>query len=273
MGLLSAVLLGLVEGLTEFLPISSTGHLVLAGALLGYHDEASKAFEIVIQLGALLAVVVYYRKLLLERTAGLLTRDTKALRLWSALLLAFLPTAAVGLLVHRYSEKLQEPLPVALAFLVGGLLMLVVGSWDKRQQARGATPVDDLSQVSPVQAVLIGLGQCGSLWPGMSRSMSTIVSGQLSGLSLGTATEFSFLLALPTLGAATVFSLVKARHELLRSADSLTALAVGLVVSFVAALAVISTLLPLLKRVGLVPFAYYRVVVAIVVLVFLFVAR
>jgi undecaprenyl-diphosphatase len=261
--LLVAALLGLVEGLTEFLPVSSTGHLILVSQWLGSVDEGAKSFDIVIQLGAILAVVVHYRKLFGDHLRGLLARDPASLRLVGALAIAFLPAALVGLVLGKTIKRLLfGPLPVAAALLVGGIVMIVV------ERARKARHVDGESGIEHVtlrRALLIGAGQCFALWPGMSRSMSTIVAGQLSGLSTATAAEFSFLLSVPTLGAATLYEMFKARHELAHGAGA-PQLVVGLVVSFVVAWLVIAAFLRYLSRRGLEPFGYYRIALAIVVL-------
>jgi undecaprenyl-diphosphatase len=265
MPLLIAVLLGIVEGLTEYLPVSSTGHLVLAGHLLGLPDDdpATSSFEIVIQLGAILAVVAHYRVLLLERARGLVARDPVAIRLAAALLIAFLPAAVVGLLFRKVIKAhLFGPVPVAGALIVGGIAMIIIEALRARAGAKGE---DGLEKVTPRRALIIGLGQCISLWPGSSRSMCTIVSAQLTGLSTATAAEFSFLLALPTLGAATVFEGMKARHELLSSVG-VPALVVGLVVSFFVAWAVIASFLRYLRTRGLAPFGWYRIVAGLVTL-------
>ena len=265
MPLLVAVLLGIVEGLTEYLPVSSTGHLVLAGHLLGLRDgdPATSSFEIVIQLGAILAVVAHYRALLLERARGVLARDPVALRLVAALAIAFAPAAVMGLLFRKaIKAHLFGPVPVAGALIVGGVAMIVVEGLRARAGAKGD---DGLERVTPGRALAIGLGQCISLWPGSSRSMCTIVAGQLGGLSTATAAEFSFLLALPTLGAATIYEGYKARHELLADGGA-AALGVGLVVSFFVAWAVIATFLRYLRTRGLAPFGWYRIAAGLVTL-------
>jgi undecaprenyl-diphosphatase len=256
-----AVLLGIVEGLTEYLPVSSTGHLELVGHLLGLPDDAaSSSFEIVIQLGAILAVVVHYRVLLTERVRGLFKGEAESLRLAMAVAIAFAPAAAIGLLFRKaIKAHLFKPLPIAAALVVGGIVMIVV---ERIRAKRGTVGEDGLEKVTPKRALAIGLGQCFSLWPGASRSMSTIVAGQLSGLSTATAAEFSFLLALPTLGAATVFEGYKAREILMAHGGGLT-LTVGLVVSFFVAWAVIASFLKYLRSHGLEPFGWYRIVVGV----------
>ena len=261
-----AALLGLVEGLTEYLPVSSTGHLILVGHFLGAEGEGSKSFDIVIQLGAILAVVLHYRVLLMTRLRGLASGSWASMQLFGALMLAFVPTAIAGLFFRKMiREHLFGPLPVAAALIAGGVVMIVV---ERVRAARGVQGEDGLAHLTPTRALVIGLGQCFSLWPGASRSMCTIVAGQLVGLSTATAAEFSFLLALPTLGAATVYELYKGRHELFASVG-VGQLAVGMAVSFVVAWAVIATFLRYLRHRGLEPFAYYRIAVAIAVLWFL----
>jgi undecaprenyl-diphosphatase len=264
MGPFAALLLGVVEGLTEYLPVSSTGHLILVSRALGLEGEGQKSFDIVIQLGAILAVVVHYRKLLAERLTGLMARRPESIRLVLALGAAFAPTVVAGLLLRkRIKEHLFGPLPVAAALIVGGVLMIgIEAALRKRKGETG------LEQVGVARGLLIGLGQCLSLWPGASRSMCTIVAGQLSGLTTATAAEFSFLLALPTLGAATLYEAVKARHELLVGASVLD-LAVGLSVSFLVAWLVIAAFLKYLREHGLMPFGVYRILLGGVVLLLL----
>ncbi|WP_437894124.1 undecaprenyl-diphosphate phosphatase [Sorangium sp. So ce124] len=259
-----AVLLGVLEGLTEFLPVSSTGHLILLGAWLGHQSEAAKTLDIVIQLGAVLAVVVYFRERLSTTVRGMVRRDPDSLRLALALAFAFLPAAVVGLLFHKAIKAyLFGPGPVAAALIAGGLLMIGVESVRRRRPDQGAPRVED---VTLQRALAIGFAQCFSLWPGASRSMTTIVGGQLSGLSTAAAAEFSFLLAIPTLGAATVFDLVKNGRALLDAPGGIVALVVGLAVSFAVALLVIAVFLRYLKRYGLAPFGWYRVALGALVL-------
>jgi undecaprenyl-diphosphatase len=271
-----AVLLGIVEGLTEYLPVSSTGHLVLAGHLLGLADDdpATSAFEIVVQLGAILAVVAHYRVLLATRARGLLSRDPVAVRLLVAMAIAFAPAAVAGLLLRKtIKAHLFGSLPVAFALTLGGVAMIVIERMLRARQPselsapaqRGQPRGDGLEQVTPGRALAIGLGQCLSLWPGASRSMCTIVAGQLAGLSTATAAEFSFLLALPTLGAATLYEATKSRHVLASHIGG-ASMAIGLVVSFVVAWAVIASFLKYLRTRGLEAFGWYRIVLGMVVL-------
>lgn len=274
-----AALLGVVEGLTEYLPVSSTGHLVLAGHFLGLDDEdpATSAFEIVIQLGAILAVVAHYRRLLSDKVRGVVTGDRESLRLLAALAVAFAPAAFVGLLLRKtIKAHLFGPVPVTAALIVGGVAMIAIERLLARRGARGTvvpSPAagssggdesrlageDGLDKVTPRRALAIGVGQCFSLWPGASRSMCTIVAGEIAGLSTATSAEFSFLLALPTLGAATLFEAYKSRADLALRVGGAN-MTIGLVVSFVVAWAVIASFLKYLRSHGLEPFGWYRIV-------------
>ena len=262
MPILVALILGVVEGLTEYLPVSSTGHLILAGHFLGGDSEADKAFEIVIQLGAILAVLVYYRALLSQRARELPSGKPEATRLLLALVAGFVPVAALGLVARKaIKAHLFGARPVAIALAVGGVVMIVVELWRGRRPDDGESR---LEEVTPLQGLLIGIGQCASLVPGTSRSMATIVSGQLVGLTTATAAEFSFLLALPTLGAATLYEAYKSRQDLLTL--GLAPMAVGLVTSFLVAWAVIAVFIGYLQRRGLLPFGVYRIILGGLVL-------
>jgi undecaprenyl-diphosphatase len=260
---LHALILGIVEGLTEYLPVSSTGHLILVGHWLGDHGDAVDAFEIVIQLGALCAVLVHFRALLAARIAGLARGDEKAVRLLTALICGFVPVAVLGLLVGKaVKHHLFAPIPVACALAVGGVAMIVVEQLLKKS----AAPKQALEDVSAADGVFVGVVQCLSLIPGTSRSMCTILGGRLRGMSTAIAAEFSFLLALPTLGAATIYEGWKDRHALATLGSA--PLAIGLVSSFFVAWIVIAAFLRYLARGGLSPFGVYRVLLAAAVLRF-----
>jgi undecaprenyl-diphosphatase len=263
MGIVDAILLGVLEGLTEFLPVSSTGHLILLSELLKHQGEGAKSFDIIIQLGAIVAVAVYFRERVREMFRGLVNRSGDGLALLLALMAAFVPTAVAGLLLHRIVKaKLFGPIPVAGALIVGGVIMMAVERWH-----RGRVPESDgLADVTISKGFIIGLCQCLALWPGSSRSMTTIVGGQLCGLSTKTAAEFSFLLALPTLGAATVYDFYKNGAHVLAMPSGGTNLAVGLVVSFIVAWAVVAVFLRYVTRVGMTPFGIYRIVLGAAVL-------
>lgn len=258
-----AALLGIVEGLTEFLPVSSTGHLLVAEQLL--HRDADKAFDVIIQSGAILAVVVHYRALIAERLAGIFSGDPKAKRLAVALVVAFVPVAILGLALNKtIKAHLFATTPVAIAWIVGGVAMIAI----ERVLARRPSPppFDTLESIDAKRALGIGLFQCLALIPGTSRSMATILGGRLIGVSTRAAAEFTFLLAIPVLGAATLHDLVKERHELFASHDLAVALGVGFFVSFVVALVVIRGFLALLQRFGLEAFGVYRIVAGVAVL-------
>lgn len=255
-------LLGVVEGLTEYLPVSSTGHLILVSRVLGDSGDGADSFDIVIQLGAILAVLVHYRSLLADRAIGLFSKKPESLSLLTALVVGFVPTAIAGVLLRSTIKRLLfGPLPVAAALVVGGALMIAI---ERFRKSRGHTGLVGLEHVTPKRALTIGLGQCVSMWPGSSRSMCTIVAGQLSGLSTATSAEFSFLLGLPTLGAATFYEAYKARHTLAANAGLLN-LGIGLFVSFLVAWAVVAGFIKYLQKHGLEPFGYYRIVVGLVV--------
>lgn len=271
---LDAMLLGLLEGLTEFLPVSSTGHLILLGSWLGHDDEAAKTMEVVIQLGAVLAVVVYYRARLASLLRGCIAGDPASRRLALAIALAFAPAAVLGLLLHRLiKEHLFGAPPVGAALIVGGVVMIAIELLRGRSKAPAVAADEELAQITPRRAFVIGLSQCFALWPGASRSMTSIVGGQLAGMGTPAAAEFSFLLAIPTLGAAALFDLARGWRALAASPGGPASLAVGLVVSFVVALLVIAAFLRYLKRFGLAPFGAYRIALGALVLLLPMAAR
>jgi undecaprenyl-diphosphatase len=260
--LVKAAILGIVEGLTEFLPISSTGHLILAGSLLGFHDDKAKVFDVAIQTGAMAAVIWYYRARIVKVVGGL-GGDPVARRFAFNVVIAFLPAAVLGVLFGKHiKDVLFEPVPVALAFIVGGFVIL----WVERRHKRAAVPprVDDVDALSATDALKLGLAQAFSLIPGTSRSGATIIGGMLFGLSRRAATEFSFFLAIPTLIGAGVYQTVKYRHLL--SLDDVPLFAVGMVVSFFSALACVHWLIRYVSRHDFVPFAWYRIAFGLVVL-------
>ena len=257
--LLKALVLGIVEGLTEFLPISSTGHLILVGDLLDFNDERGKLFTIVIQSGAILAVVWEYRERVLAVARGF-GRDRAANRFVLNLFIAFLPLAILGLLFKDAIEAhLFKPLPVAAAFIVGALLIL----WAERRDH--VVRVNTVDEMSALDALKLGFAQALALIPGTSRSGATIIGGLLFGLSRRAATEFSFFLAIPTLIVATVYKLYKERALL--SVDDLSMWVVGFVASFVSAFFCVRWLLRFISTHDFTPFAWYRIFFGIVVLV------
>jgi undecaprenyl-diphosphatase len=260
--LIKAAVMGVVEGLTEFLPISSTGHLILAGALLGFDDEKAKVFDIAIQTGAIFAVIMVYWQKIRETVLALPTQRN-AQKFALNVLIAFLPAVVLGLLFGKtIKAHLFTPAVVATTFIVGGFIIL----WAERRQAAGGTAVTvhDVDAMTPMDALKLGLVQCLAMVPGTSRSGSTIIGGMLLGLSRKTATDFSFFLAIPTLIGAGVYSLYKER-ALLSMAD-LPLFAVGLVFSFLSALVCVRWLLKFISTHSFVGFAYYRIAFGMVVL-------
>jgi undecaprenyl-diphosphatase len=248
--LLRALILGVVEGLTEFLPVSSTGHLILVSDLLGATDERWTVFNLVIQTGAMLAVVWEYR-------ARFFRVD---LRLYANLVVAFIPAAVLGLLFSKYIKQvLFHAVPVAIAFIVGALIIF----WVERSRNR-TVRVETAQQMSWLDALKVGFAQCFALIPGTSRSGATIIGGMLFGLSRKAATEFSFFLAVPTLVAAGGYDFLK--HRALFSSEHLAPLAVGLVVSFVSAFVVIRWLIRYVATHDFKPFAWYRIAFGVAVL-------
>ncbi len=260
---LSAIILGVVEGLTEFLPVSSTGHLIVAGSLLGYTGEQAKLFEIVIQAGAILAVLWEYRARFGRVVLGL-GSDPRARRFVANLAIAFVPAALLGFAFGKaIKAHLFAPVPVACAFVVGALVIL----WAERRQKTqpGAIRVVDVDDMTALDALKVGCAQCFALIPGTSRSGATIIGGMLFGLSRTAATEFSFFLAVPTLFAATGYSLLKDGHLLRR--DDLPLLGLGFVAAFVSAFACVRWLIRYVSHHDFVPFAWYRLAFGGVVLV------
>jgi len=282
-----AAILGVVEGLTEYLPVSSTGHLILAGHFMGlvhYSDQigpfgklldkdrmqAINSFDIVIQLGAILAVVGLYRKRVGQMCAGLVGQNPQGLKLLALLVVAFLPAAIVGVPLHKKIEAyLFGPIPVAWALAVGGILMIVVEYFYERKKSPKPLTAN-LDMVTFRQALIIGIAQILSMWPGTSRSMITILAALLVGLDMLAAAEFSFLLALPTLMGATVISAAEDWH-VLRQVAGIDGMLIGLIVSGIVAALAIKGFVKWLTHHGLTPFGIYRLIAA--ALVFLLLAR
>ena len=260
--LVKAAIMGIVEGLTEFLPISSTGHLILAGALLGFDDEKAKVFDIAIQTGAIFAVIlVYWQKI--RSTVAALPTDKQAQQFVINVLIAFVPAVVLGLLFGKaIKANLFTPTVVASTFIIGGFIIL----WAERRHKNnpGATRVHDVDAMTAMDAVKVGLVQCLAMIPGTSRSGATIIGGMLLGLSRKAATDFSFFLAMPTLIGAGAYSLYKER-ALLSLAD-LPMFATGLVFAFGSAWLCIRWLLRYISSHSFVPFAWYRIVFGLVVL-------
>jgi undecaprenyl-diphosphatase len=257
--LFKSVIMGLVEGLTEFLPISSTGHLILTGDLLNFLDKEKRdVYEIFIQFGAMLAVVWEYRSKISQTLAGA-KRPGRERNLLINVAIAFVPAAALGFLFNKMIKaSLFHPVPVALAFIIGGFVIL----WaEKRQHTVTVETVDDLSLMD---AFKVGLAQCFALIPGTSRSGATIIGGLFLGLSRKAATEFSFFLAIPTLSAASLYSLWKMRHALV--ADDIGIFAVGFLASMISAFFAVRALLKFISTHTFIPFAWYRIAFGLLVL-------
>jgi undecaprenyl-diphosphatase len=258
--LVKAAIMGIVEGLTEFLPISSTGHLILAGSLLGgFGDNRGKVFEIAIQTGAIFAVIlVYWQKI--RSTVVALPRQPKAQRLALNIFIGFLPAVVLGLLFGKVIKAhLFIPTVVASTFIIGGFIIL----WAEKRPP-GSIRVEHVDDMTPWDALKVGLVQCFAMIPGTSRSGSTIIGGMLLGLSRQAATDFSFFLAIPTLIGAGVYSVYKERAAL--SMADLPLFAVGLVFSFISAWLCVRWLLRYISSHSFVPFAWYRIAFGIVVL-------
>ena len=260
--LAKAAIMGLVEGLTEFLPISSTGHLILAGALLGFDDDKAKVFDIAIQTGAIFAVIlVYWQKI--RDTLIALPSQKQAQAFALNVLIAFVPAVVLGLLFGKaIKANLFTPVVVASTFIIGGFIIL----WAEARQKNVATAarIQDVDAMTPMDALKVGLIQCLAMIPGTSRSGATIIGGMLLGLSRKAATDFSFFLAIPTLIGAGVYSLYKERALL--SAADVPLFAVGLVVSFISAWLCIRWLLRYIATHNFNGFAYYRIAFGLVVL-------
>jgi undecaprenyl-diphosphatase len=256
--ILTVILLGIVEGLTEFLPVSSTGHLILASELLGYDASTWAMFNVIIQLGAILAVVVLYWRTFWAVAMGLIARRPESWRFLRNLLLAFLPAAVIGLALHKQVEALLEaPKVVAVALIVGGVAILVIERLVKADRFHG------IADIPVVRAIGVGLVQCIAMVPGVSRSGATIMGALTLGVERRTAAEFSFFLAVPTMLGATALEIVKNNHRITSAAVGWPDIALGFVISFFVAMLVIRWFIGLVSRHGFGPFAWYRIVAGI----------
>ncbi len=259
--LLQAALLGLVEGLTEFLPVSSTGHLILLVDLLGFQGPPGKVFEIVVQLGAILAVCVLYGRALLSIVLAAPT-NPGARRFIAAVLIAFLPAAVVGALAHDFIKSvLFSPWVVSVTLILGGIAILLI------ERVKPVPRYGDVRQFSPGLALRIGAFQVLAMIPGVSRSGATIMGAMLAGVERRTAAEFSFFLAIPTMFGATAYDLYKNRGTL--TLDGSAVILVGFLVAFLAALLMVRAVVGFISRHGFAPFAWYRIALGIVMLVVL----
>jgi undecaprenyl-diphosphatase len=259
---LIVIILGFVEGLTEFIPVSSTGHLILAGALLGFKGEASATFDVVIQLGAILAVIVVYWRRFWDVAIGLFGWRQGPVAFTRNVLLGFLPSALIGAVAYSAIKlMLESPTTVAVALIVGGVAILVIEKMTKQ------VVVESVEGMRWQTALQIGLIQCISMIPGVSRSGATIMGALALGVERKTAAEFSFFVAVPTMIGATALSLIKDGATL--AAGDMMNIAIGFAVSFIVALAVIKSFVAIVGRFGFAPFAWYRIVVGVMALIWL----
>lgn len=260
LALLKALFLGLIEGLTEFLPISSTGHLILFGHLIDFKSDSGRVFEVVIQFGAILAVCWLYRQKIIALIRGFFSGEAHARRFAINVFVAFLPAVVIGVLaVDFIKQVLFSPLVVAFALIIGGLIIFAVEAREYKPKTIEAT------DISLKQAILVGFAQCVAMIPGTSRSGATIIGGMLSGLSRKAATEFSFFLAMPTMLGAATYDLFRNANVL--TSDNLVNISVGFMAAFVAALLVIKALVKFVEKHSLRVFAWYRIVLGILILI------
>ena len=259
--LLPALLMGLIEGLTEFLPISSTGHLILLGELIGFQGPPGKVFEISIQLGAILAVVVLYWRKLLDLARHCWRPGAQRFYVVN-LVLAFAPAMVLGATLHKtITELLFSPLVVSIALIVGGVAIIAI------ERERPEPRIHSVPEIGPLAALIIGFGQALAMIPGTSRSGATIITALLVGVDRKVAAEFSFILAIPTMLAATAYSLFKARHEL--AVDHAGQIGLGFLLAFAVAFLVVRWLVGVVGRIGFTPFGWYRIVLGSVMLLWL----
>jgi len=260
--LLTVILLGIVEGLTEFIPVSSTGHLVLAGALLGFRDGSGGAFDIVIQLGAILAVIVLYWRRFLDVAIGLFGWKQGPVAFTRNILLGFLPSAAIGALAYKaIKAMLETPAIVAWALILGGVAILAIERMTK------TVTTESVEAMNWKTALGIGFIQCLSMIPGVSRSGATIMGALVLGVERKTAAEFSFFVAVPTMMGATTLALYKEGAAL--AAADISNIAIGFAISFVVAALVIKGFMAIVTRYGFAPFAWYRIAAGVVALIWL----
>ena len=264
--LLLAIILGIVEGVTEFLPVSSTGHLILATELMGFDSAKWDAFNVIIQLGAILAIVVLYWRTFWAVLEGLIQRNAMSWKFVRNVAVGFLPSAVLGvLLINQIEALLGAPKVVAVMFIVGGIAILVIERMVKE------TPTIGVAEMPLKTVVGVGLVQCLSMIPGVSRSGATIMGGLSLGVERRTAAEFSFFLAIPTMVGATTLELIKHHDELIAGASGVGfgTVAVGFVVSFLVAIVVVKGFVHYISRHGFAPFAWYRIVAGAVALIWL----
>jgi len=264
---LTVILLAIVEGVTEFLPVSSTGHMILAGALLHYDAARWEVFNIVIQLGAIMAIVVLYWRTFEAVLRGLARFDAEAIRFVRNILIGFLPAAAVGIVLHKKIEALLlSPITVAVALIVGGIAILAVERFARRE----AVEMQGVANLPLAKVVGVGVLQCLAMIPGVSRSGATIMGALALGVDRKTAAEFSFFLAIPTMAGASAVQLWSHRDELASGAAvGLAEIMVGSVIAFIVALVVVRWFVGIVTRRGFAPFAWYRIGIGAIALVWL----
>jgi len=258
--IIKALILGVIEGFTEFLPISSTGHLIVAEKIVNFHDR-NEIFTVVVQLGAIAAVVWYYRKDLWEKTLGFFRRDKAALNFWKILVIGTIPAGLVGLLLDSSMGKIAVPFFVAVSLIIGGVIL-----WFVDNKPVGRNTKTEISEIKTKQAILVGLGQSISVIPGVSRSGASIVSGLLVGLNRSTATAFSFYLSIPIMVVASGYKLLKYGSEIGQITGGWLGVVVGTMAAFVTALLAIKWLLGYIARHNFRAFAIYRVALGVLLL-------
>lgn len=263
MEILQAILLGILEGFTEFLPISSTGHLIVASELVGYKDTA-KIFTVVIQLGAIAAVIWFYRKDLLQKTLGLLRRETAAVRFWTAWVVATIPGGLAGFLLKDHVDVYAVSLTVAIALIIGGILIWIIETYHTAPINKSGKP--QFEKITVTQAIKVGLFQMLALIPGVSRSGSTIMGGLLLGMDRVTAASLSFYLSIPLLLLAGTYQLATGYKEFDTISGGAPALVAGTVAAFITALVVIRWLLRYISKHDFKLFAYYRIILGLIIL-------
>lgn len=271
--IIHAIILGIVEGLTEFLPISSTGHLIVAEHVIGFKDTA-ELFTVVIQIGAVSAVVWYYRLDLIKRITGFFKQDKGASKFWLNLVIATIPAGLVGVALDKTLQKYAVPRTVAITLILGGVVLWLVEQHHQKDRPDRPRRMEkqleaNLDSITPRQAFGVGVAQVASLVPGVSRSGSTIVGGLLSGLDRVTATAFSFYLSIPIMVLATGYKVLKNRHEITALPGGSVALVIGIITAFITGLLAVSWLLQYISRHDFKTFAYYRIGFGVFILLLL----
>lgn len=254
------IILGIVEGITEFLPISSTGHLIVAAALLNFQGSMGGTFEIFIQLGAIVAVIIFFRSEIFQQVRTI-TSNSRIQRFWLGIIIAFVPAAVIGFLLKDWiKEVLFSPAVVGITLIIGGIIFLIIERRPAAQPSSG-----EAEDITPTQALIVGVAQTTALIPGVSRSGASIIGGMLGGMNRRAATQFSFYLAIPTLGLATIFDLLTNLDQI--SSDQLAMLVVGAIVSGIVAWLSIGWLLRYVANNTFVAFGYYRIIAGIIILI------